>query len=206
MENALTKIATTDLLWRDLSGGIREFILRRVGGDDDSADDILQDVFLKVHTRIDSLRDQDRLESWIYQIVRNTIADYYRSIRPRTDVPEQLEAPEPEAPDLARQLIPSVRAMIKRLPEPYREAIMLTEYQGLTQREMAEKLGISVSGAKSRVQRAREKLREMLLDCCHFEIDRRGKIIDYSPRCECCSDRHDYQPVTFTGMEARRNG
>ncbi|MEO5952736.1 MAG: sigma-70 family RNA polymerase sigma factor, partial [Chloroflexia bacterium] len=101
-------LPTTDLVWRDLSGGIREFILRRIGGDDDSADDILQDVFLKVHTRIDTLKNQDRLESWIYQIVRNTINDYFRSQRPQSEVPDELAAPEPEVPDLAQQLIPSV--------------------------------------------------------------------------------------------------
>ena len=64
----------------------------------------------------------------------------------------------------------------------------VTEYQGLTQRELAEKLGLSFSGAKSRVQRAREKLKKMLLDCCHFELDRRGKVIDYRPNCDCCSN------------------
>jgi len=69
----------------------------------------------------------------------------------------------------------------------YREALILTEYQGLTQKELGEKLGISFSGAKSRVQRAREKLKTMLLDCCHFEIDRLGRVIDYQPRCDCCS-------------------
>lgn len=201
MEQALP---TTDLVWRDLSGGIREFILRRIGGDDDSADDILQDVFLKVHTRIDTLHNQDRLESWIYQIVRNTINDYFRGQRPQAEVPDELPAPEPDAPDLAQQLIPSVRSMIKRLPAHYREAIMLTEYQGLTQREMAEKLGISLSGAKSRVQRARDKLRDMLLDCCHFEIDRRGKIIDYSPRCDCCTGNGNLTTLKPIKLEDKR--
>ena len=51
---------------------------------------------------------------------------------------------------------------------------------------LAERLGLSLSGAKSRVQRAREKLKQQLLECCHFELDRRGHIIDYQPRCQCC--------------------
>jgi RNA polymerase sigma-70 factor (ECF subfamily) len=84
--------------------------------------------------------------------------------------------------------------MVDRLPEPYREAIILTEYEGRTQKELAEYLGISLSGAKSRVQRAREKLKIMLLECCYFEFDRRGKVIDYHSRsepcliCSCCDD------------------
>ena len=81
--------------------------------------------------------------------------------------------------------------MIDALPEPYREAIILTELEGLTQKELGERLGISLSGAKSRVQRGREQLKQALVDCCKFEFDRRGRVIDCEPRspgsCEECS-------------------
>jgi RNA polymerase sigma-70 factor, ECF subfamily len=89
--------------------------------------------------------------------------------------------------DVQAELAPSVAAMVNALPEPYREALYLTEYQGLSQRDLAVRLGLSFSGAKSRVQRAREKLKQLLLDCCHLEFDRRGRIIDYQPRCACCT-------------------
>jgi RNA polymerase sigma-70 factor (ECF subfamily) len=114
--------------------------------------------------------------------------DYYRSQRPTAELPETLALPEdPDEDDAARELAPSLKAMINCLPEKYRQALLLTEYQGLTQKQMAEQLGISLSGAKSRVQRAREQLKDMLLDCCHFEFDRRGNILSYQPRCACCS-------------------
>jgi RNA polymerase sigma-70 factor (ECF subfamily) len=77
--------------------------------------------------------------------------------------------------------------MVDELPDTYRDALLLTEYQGLNQRQMADRLGISFSGAKSRVQRARRMLRDMLLTCCHFELDRRGAIIDYYQHCCCCN-------------------
>ncbi len=183
---------TTELLWQDLNARLKKFIVKRVP-DEESAEDILQDVFLKVHTRIDTLKRSEKLESWIYQVVRNAISDYYRAQRPTAEVPETLVAPEEGEGerDLAKELIPDVRAMIGRLPEEYQQAIILTEYEGLTQRELAERLGISLSGAKSRVQRAREKLKAMLLDCCHFELDRRGHIIDFQPRCDCCANGSD---------------
>jgi RNA polymerase sigma-70 factor (ECF subfamily) len=76
--------------------------------------------------------------------------------------------------------------MVDNLLPQDRQALILTEYHGLTQKELAERLGLSVSGAKSRVQRARERLKQQLLDCCHFELDRRGHILDYQPRCHCC--------------------
>lgn len=78
-------------------------------------------------------------------------------------------------------LAPSVRAFLACLPGKYRQALIMVEYQGLKQHEIAERLGISLSGAKSRVQRGREMIREALLDCCHFEFDRHGTYSSTSP-------------------------
>ena len=180
---------TTENLWETFHTGLRRFILQRIP-DEQSADDVLQETFLKIHTRIASLRNEDKLQSWMYQIARNAIADYYRQQKATVELPEALPVPdEPVFEDeVIRDLIPGVKAMVESLPATYREALILTEYEGLTQRELAQRLGLSFSGAKSRVQRAREKLKTMLLDCCHFEFDRLGKIIDYAPNCACCTD------------------
>jgi len=187
---------TTEHVWEAFHTPLQQFIRRRVS-DEATAEDVLQDVFLKIHQRVETLRDVKKLESWIYQITRNTIIDTYRSSRPTTtlEAAEVLDLPE-ELPDddVVSELLPCVRAMVRSLPELDRQALVLTEYQGLTQKEMAERLGLSFSGAKSRVQRAREKLKQQLLECCHFELDRRGHIIDYQARCHscetaaCCSD------------------
>jgi RNA polymerase sigma-70 factor (ECF subfamily) len=80
----------------------------------------------------------------------------------------------------------SLREMVDELPEPYREALLLTDYEGMGQAELARRAGISLSAAKSRVQRAREKLKALLLECCHFELDRLGGIIHYEERCASC--------------------
>jgi RNA polymerase sigma-70 factor, ECF subfamily len=180
---------TTEHVWETFHAPLQQFIRRRVS-DDATAEDLLQNVFLDIHQHIDTLRDVKKLESWIYQVTHNAIIDYYRSRRATTtlDVPEALQLSE-ELPDedVITELFPSVRAMIMSLPAKDRQALILTEYQGLTQKELAERLGLSVSGAKSRVQRARAKLKQQLLACCHFELDRRGHIIDYQPRCACCS-------------------
>jgi len=180
-------IVASEQLWETFSAPIQQFILRRVP-DPHSAEDILQDVFLKIHTRIDTLHQQDRVSAWIYQVARNAIADYYRAQRPMTDLPETLVIQQ-ELPgdDVVRELLPCVAAMVDALPDAYREALRLTEYEGLSQKELSERLGISFSGAKSRVQRARAKIKQQLLDCCHFELDHAGRIIDYQPHCACCS-------------------
>jgi RNA polymerase sigma-70 factor (ECF subfamily) len=179
---------TTEEVWEEFHTPLQHFIRRRVP-DEVTAEDVLQDVFLKIHQHVDTLKDVRKLESWIYQIARNAIIDTYRRSRPAItlDAQEVVDLPE-ELPDddIVSELSPSVRAMVSSLPELDRQALVLTEYQGLTQKEMAERLGLSLSGAKSRVQRAREKLRQQLLECCHFELDRRGHILDYEPRCQSC--------------------
>jgi RNA polymerase sigma-70 factor (ECF subfamily) len=179
---------TTERVWEEFHTPLQQFIRRRVS-DEAAAEDILQDVFLRIHQHMDSLKDVRKLEGWIYQITRHAIIDAYRKPLQETtlEAAEALDLPE-ELPDddLVSELLPSVRAMVRNLPEADRQALVLTEYQGLTQKELAERLGLSFSGAKSRVQRAREKLKQQLLECCHFELDRRGHIIDYQPRCHCC--------------------
>lgn len=178
---------TTEQVWHDLHDRLLRFIRSRVG-DEASAEDILQEVFLKIHARIGTLRDEERLESWVFQIVRHAIADHRRAMRPQAALPDEIAAPDEEEDEetAARRLSGGLRGMLATLPGPYREALLLTEYAGLTQQELAGRAGISLSGAKSRVQRGRERLKKLLLDCCHIELDRRGGIIDFQPHCACC--------------------
>ncbi len=188
---AVPAAATAEAVWHALHDRLLRFIRARVE-DDAGAEDILQEVFLKIHARIGSLRDEDRLEGWVWQITRNAIADYYRGRRQTVALPEMLPAPEAGEADVeeaARWLLPAVRATIDALPGPYREALLATEFDGLIQQELAIRAGISLSGAKSRVQRAREKLKVLLLACCHLEFDRRGALVldQAQPLCACCA-------------------
>jgi RNA polymerase sigma-70 factor (ECF subfamily) len=180
----------TEETWERFHTPLFVFIRIRVA-DDATAEDLLQDVFVKIHQQIETLKDTKKLESWVYQITRNTIIDYYRSRRVTISLeePEVLQLPE-DLPDddIVSELFPAVRAMMNSLPEQDRQALILTEYQGLTQKELSARLNISFSGAKSRVQRARQRLKQQLLTCCHFELDTRGHILNYAPHCQCCTD------------------
>src|SRR5688572_22870704 len=88
-----TMVLTTERVWHDLHERLLRFIRARVA-DEASAEDILQEVFLKIHARIGSLRDEERLESWVFQIVRHAIADYHRAQRPHAALPEEVVAPD----------------------------------------------------------------------------------------------------------------
>jgi RNA polymerase sigma-70 factor (ECF subfamily) len=177
---------SVEMIWKTFNEPLERFIRRRVP-DEDMAADLLQDVYVKIHTNMDTLRDTDRLQSWIYQIARNTVYDYYRTRKAHLEIPEELAMPDADD-DTSARLAEGLRSMIEELPDEYQVALRLTELEGLTQQELAARTGLSLSGAKSRVQRGRKMLREMLLACCHFEFDRHGKVIDYYPECQCCSE------------------
>jgi RNA polymerase sigma-70 factor (ECF subfamily) len=180
----------TAQLYRQFHQRLLLFIRSRVS-DRDEAEDILHDVFLKIHRNIDSLRDEEKFEGWMFQIARNAIVDYYRSRKPDAEGDATSEIPDDKQElNASERLAPSVREFVEQLPEPYREAIRLVEFEKVSQKELAERLRISVSGAKSRVQRARAMLRDMLMRCCHFEFDRFGAILDYHPISCCCCDEH----------------
>lgn len=175
-------------IWAEFSIPLKRFIKSRIKNEQD-ADDILQNVFFKIQYNINNLREADKIHAWIYSITRHALADFYRARRSESDIsefPEDIvsEGEEKSAAnvEIAKCLIP----MVKHLPEKYKQAIILTEFHYLTQRELSERMGLSVSGAKSRVQRARLKLKEMLFDCCHLEFDRRGNVIDYQHKCSDC--------------------
>jgi RNA polymerase sigma-70 factor (ECF subfamily) len=177
-----------ETIWDQFCCRLRAFVRGRVS-DESEADDILQEVFLRIHRHLCCLPDPDKIDSWVYQIARNLIIDYYRRRRKLVEIPESLpaEADLPEA-NAEAELALSLKDMIAELPETDRQALLLTEFQGMSQKELAERMGLSLSGAKSRVQRARQKLRDMLLACCHFELDRRGLIMEYYARCCCCKN------------------
>jgi RNA polymerase sigma-70 factor (ECF subfamily) len=181
-------MAYTKQIWDDFGGRLRGFIATKVN-DRDDADDILQDVFYKIHSGINSLGDENRLQSWIYRIARNTIVDFYRD-RARQKKPDSVPAEtivHPAEDDVIDPLLSCLRPLVDQLPQQHRVAIEATEFEGLSQKQLAARLGISVSGAKSRVQRARNHIKDIMLACCHFEFDTRGAVINYERRPEGCS-------------------
>lgn len=142
---------------------------------------------MKIHLRIGTLKDDTKLESWLYQITRNAITDYYRTQRVSEELPEWLEQPQPEEEEsLRKELSACLEPMVRELPDKYRTAIQLSEMENKTQKEVAEKEGISLSGAKSRVRRGRALLKSMLDDCCQFEINHKNQVVSYENKGRDC--------------------
>lgn len=173
--------------WEEFSIPLRKFISKRISNQYDT-EDILQEVFLKINSNIGALKDQQKLQAYIYRIARNTIIDFYRKNNSRMEIEltEDLVNDTDEDSSMNEEISGCLKPMINRLPEKYKQAIILTEYKNHTQKELSEQLGISISGAKSRVQRGRKMLKDMILDCCSLEFDKNGNIINYENKTKGC--------------------
>lgn len=174
-------------LWNDFAPPLRAFLARRVPSGMD-ADDLLQEVFVRVIRNLNTLRATERPEAWLFQIARNALRDSLRARQRRDGRTDTLDIDLPDDSDVASEraseveLAPCLTSMIGRLPEPYRSAIELTSIRGLTQADAAREAGVSLSGMKSRVQRGREQLRQMLVRCCEIQLDVRGGVSDFHLR------------------------
>jgi RNA polymerase sigma-70 factor (ECF subfamily) len=188
----------TEELWTRFHRCLRSFIRKRVGNDAD-ADEILQEVFTRIHAHLAGLKNTESAEAWVFRITRNAIADHYlarkRSAGDLDEVPEPASGPEREGNEDDRSaradLSRCMMLLLEELPEPYGEAVMLAELGTLSQKEISRRMGISYSGMKSRVQRGRDQLKSLLQACCEVERDARGGIIGFTPRSASAREKCD---------------
>jgi RNA polymerase sigma-70 factor (ECF subfamily) len=173
----------TECLWQELSAPLRGFLRSRTRSDAD-AEDLLQDVFVRIQKRLPSLHDTSKIQGWVYRIARNAVIDHYRTRRETVPVDFEIESDDPVG-EGAVDLKPALRHFIAELPPAYREPLVRHEFQGESLEEVAAALGLSLTATKSRVRRARLMLREMLDRCCRFEFDRLGRVIAATPRSTC---------------------
>ena len=182
---------STEQTWQAMSQQLRAFFRRRVT-DDQLAEDLLQETFARVHNGLASLQEQERLAAWVQRVAQNTLRDYFRKgfvskevLTSDGVVADEVSEESTSDENYNEEIAAGLGCVVQQLPPRYREAIELAEIEGLTQGEVGARLGLSLSGAKSRVQRGRGKLKDLLLKCCHFELDRHGNVIDYQPQRSC---------------------
>lgn len=200
----MTNAHATENVWHALGAELRGFLRSRVPSDSD-ADDLLQDVFVRVYENIGSLKQAGRVESWVYQIARNAVTDYYRRRATRAaDMVEEVVEPQKDdggAGNANRAVGAWLSLMIDVLPPALRDTVRMYEIEGHPQAEIASRLGISLSTAKSRVQRGRRQLEKLLRSSCELEQDRRGNVIACKPandagcaQVSCdCDDRRSFE-------------
>ena len=183
--------------WAETLERLTAFVAARVG-DRELAADITQDVIVR-SIASGALEHVDNPTAWLYRSARNAVIDHYRTRRAHATDGDLESWPEfnasaGEPNEATRELAHCLRPLLERLPTSARDALVSVDLDGTTHREAAETFGISVSGMKSRVQRARSDLKQLLEQCCTVEVDARGAVADYQPNetgCDCSTPAHD---------------
>jgi RNA polymerase sigma-70 factor (ECF subfamily) len=184
-----------DREWAETLTRLRSFVAARVGNPELAAD-ITQDVVVR-SIASGALDRVDDVSAWLYRAARNAVIDHYRARRREVGDVDLDRWPAPDTSDnlpnaATRELARCLQPMLGRLSPDARDALTRVDLGGQTHREAASQLGISVSGMKSRVQRARRELRDHLTACCRVRKDAGGAVADYAPKggargCGCGS-------------------
>jgi len=175
--------------WATTIERLQSFIAARVG-DREVAAELTQDVIVR-SIASGALDRVDNPSAWLYRSARNAVIDHYRTRRVHRPLPESDQWPDPDLPgnepnEATRELARCLQPLLSELPGPARDALTRVDLNGQTHQQAAEELGISVSGMKSRVQRARRQLRDRLTSCCVVELDAAGAVSDYHPDDGTC--------------------
>jgi RNA polymerase sigma-70 factor, ECF subfamily len=171
------------LNWNNVQNELKGFVYKRVR-DKAVTEDIVHDVFLKVESKIQQLKETEKVFGWIYQITRNTIIDHYRKISRKVN-PRDIDW-ESAPPNFNDCVSNSIIGLIPTLPDKYRIPLEMTELQNMSQLEVAEKLGLNYTTAKARVQRARKMLKDKLDEILVIKTDGYGNVILCKDRGHCC--------------------
>ncbi len=164
-------------IWDTYHHRLEKYILKKVN-DPHHAEDILQDIFFKIQGSLGTIKDDSKLEPWLFKIAKFTIIDFYRSKKTQI-LPEMIgsdEAPEKEL--VIRQGIEGVAQIIDALPDRYRRVVRLSMMESQTAKEIAQETGLSLSAVKSRLLRGKAMLNEKLKACCDIRYSKDGSVCD----------------------------
>lgn len=165
---------TTQEVWTKYHTDIQQFIISKVK-EITIADDILQDTFIKIHTKLHTLKDIKKLKSWCFTIARNSILDYWKSKNKTFEI-ANFES-EIELEENIHTEKDCLRGILKNLPKKYRDPLFLSDIKGLKQQEVADQLKQTLPTTKSQIQRARKLIAEGFMQCCGFVLNEKGNLV-----------------------------
>jgi len=164
----------TQDIWNTYSNDIKYFILSKVK-DVVVADDLLQETFIKVHIKLDTLQDEDKLKSWLFAIARYTVLDYFRNNNITYEITEVDMIFEDQKLEHTKE--DCLRGIIKSLPKKYREPLFLSDIKGIKQTQISEQLHVPLPTIKSQIQRGRKLIAQGFIDCCDFKVNNAGYLV-----------------------------
>jgi len=175
---------TAKAVWDTYSEDIKHFILSKVK-DETVSDDLLQETFIKVHTKLHTLKDDTKLKSWLFSVAKYSILDYYRSKKP-TEVFDNYDELNDELQPSSHTEKDCLRGILINLPKKYRDPIFMSDIMGLKQADVAKRLGLTLSAVKSQIQRARKLIAKGYMDCCGYTMNTQGYLVgEIQDRADC---------------------
>jgi len=151
--------------------------LQQLKVDQHIVEDIRQDVFLKAHASIDTLNDHKKVISWLKVITYNAVVDHYRKANRTTPIIDTTTTHN----EGNEHLIQCISLLIQTLPDEQKHVMEAIEVSGISQVAYAEQNNLPLSTVKSRIQRARKKIKETVMNSCYLRTDKFGNVTDYSP-------------------------
>ena len=176
-------MTSTEQLWRAFRAPLHSFVRTRIRNEAD-AEDMLSDVFLTLHEHSADLDEVADPRAWLYRTTRNAVIDYYRRNKGTEQSADLYDLPEELPDEHDKELVQCVERLMESLQEKDREALQLIG-RGMSQEDLAQREGLSPTGARSRVQRARSRLGDAFRTCCRLEFDGVGRVIDWHKRHPC---------------------
>ncbi len=159
---------------------LRGWARHRLGNAED-AEDLLQDLFLKALRQGERFCSVHNARAWLFEVARNTLADRLRVARDAVELPDDLAYLVDET-DTVDNLTACLPRVLSELADEDREAIKLCDLQGMPQADFARLKGLTLSAAKSRLQRARLRMKQQMTLVCQVQIDPKGHVLDFVPR------------------------
>jgi RNA polymerase sigma-70 factor, ECF subfamily len=178
-------------VYSQFSNSLLQYIKSKINSQAD-AEDILQNIFTKISANVNSLDGKENIRSWLFTVTRNAIIDYYRTNKTAKHFISDdvlMDKTNEDHQDDTKGLDQCLHHVIDLLPDDYKQIIIDSEINDIKQKDLAEKYNIAYSSLRSRVQRGRERLKQLLYNCCHIETDTRGNILEVRSRnsCDSCS-------------------
>lgn len=182
----------TKIIWNTYSEDIKRFILFKTS-DESIADDLLQEVFIKVHTKISNVQDVKKIKSWIFTVANNTVMDYFRATKKNkvtidnAIATKDIEDFDDHTADFYEHSEQDcLYGIIKSLEKKYRDPLFMADIQGYKQQQIAETLKLPLPTVKSQIQRARKMIAQGFMDCCGYQLNEKGKLVGEVKSIEDC--------------------
>lgn len=175
-------------LWETYNQDIKRFVFSKVK-DEQLANDLLQETFIKAYSKLDTVVDEKKVKSWLFSIARNATLDYFRKSNKTVplnafDIKDEFWEEQPHSP---QDCLPGI---IKNLPKKYRDPLFLADIKGVKQTDVAKRLNLPVPTVKSQIQRGRKLIKQGYMDCCNYTENEKGQLVgELKPKenCKVCN-------------------